>query len=170
MGLELGFTVESMPTIEVEGERISSTRVRKALACGDHELAERLLGHRYTMQGRVRAGDQLGRQWGFPTANLHLHRRLTPVHGIFTVLMHGVADKPLPGVASVGERPTIDGTRTLLEVHLLDFNQDIYGRYVQVEFCKKLRDEVRFATIDLLKEQIAKDVLAARDYFKKGAL
>jgi riboflavin kinase / FMN adenylyltransferase len=170
MGMELGFSVEAMPTIEVEGERVSSTRVRKALAEGNHQLTERLLGHPYAMLGRVRTGDQLGRTWGFPTANLHLHRRLTPVHGIYTVRMYGVGNKPLAGVAYVGERPTIDGTRTLLEVHLLDFNQDIYGHYVRVEFCQKLRDDAHYATVEQLKAQIAKDVAAARDYFKKGTL
>lgn len=166
MGEELGFTVEAMPTVLIDGERVSSTRVRKALAAGDHQLAKGLLGHAYTMLGRVGRGDQRGRQFGFPTANIYLHRKLTPVRGVYTVLMHGLGDKPLPGVANIGVRPTVDGTRTLLEVHLLDFNRDIYGRYVKVEFCEKLRDEVRFSSLDLLKEQIAKDVAAARDYFR----
>lgn len=166
MGQELGFTVEAMPTVIVDGERASSTRVRKALANGDHALVKRLLSHPYYMLGRVRAGDQLGRQLGFPTANIYLHRKLTPVKGVYAVLVHGISDRPLPGAANVGIRPTVDGTRILLEVHLLDFNQDIYGRYVKVEFCEKLRDEVRYPNLDLLKEQIARDVVETRKYFE----
>lgn len=166
-GEQQGFAVEAMSTVMIEGERVSSTRVRKALADGDHKLANRLLGHPYVMQGRVRLGNQLGRQFGFPTANIYLHRKLTPVRGVYTVYMHGMSDKPWPGVANVGIRPTVDGTRTLLEVHLLDFNQDIYGSYVQVEFCEKLRDEVRYPNLDLLKQQIAKDVETARNFFQK---
>jgi riboflavin kinase/FMN adenylyltransferase len=169
-GAELGFGVEAMQTILVDGERVSSTRVRKALASGDHAEVKRLLGHAYTMLGRVGRGDQRGRQWGFPTANIYLHRKLTPVRGVYTVLVHGISAQPLPGVANVGIRPTVDGTRTLLEVHLLDFNQDIYGRYVRIEFCEKLRDEVRYANLDLLREQIAKDVAAARNYFKNNGV
>lgn len=165
-GEQFGFTTTSLPTIEIAGERVSSTRVRKALADGDHLLTRKLLGHAYSMMGRVRGGDQRGRQLGFPTANIYLHRKLTPIRGVYTVYMHGVADYPWPGVANIGIRPTIDGTRTLLEVHLLDFNQDIYGRYVEVEFCEKLRDEIRYNNLDLLKEQIAKDVNMSRHYFK----
>lgn len=166
LGKQYGFTASAMPTFMIEGERVSSTRVRKVLKEGDHQLVRKLLGRPYSMQGRVRAGDQLGRQWGFPTANIFLQRSLTPLMGIYTVLVHGVADHPWPGAANLGVRPTVDGTRTLLEVHLLDFNQDIYGRYVEVEFCEKLRDEVRYPTIELLKEQIAKDVAVSREYFK----
>lgn len=162
MGAELGFMVEDIDTVLVDGERVSSTRVRKALADGDHQLVKKLLGHPFSLIGKVRHGDRRGRQWGFPTANIFLHRKLTPVRGVYTVYVHGVDSKPWPGVANVGIRPTVDGTRTLLEVHLLDFNQDIYGRCVQVEFCEKLRDEVRFANFDLLREQIAKDVDLAR--------
>jgi riboflavin kinase/FMN adenylyltransferase len=169
-GETAGFSVEAMHTILVDGERVSSTRVRKALADGDHKLVRRLLGHAFNLLGRVRRGDQRGRQWGFPTANIYLHRKLTPVRGVYTVYMHGIAKHPLPGVANVGIRPTVDGTRTLLEVHLLDFNQDIYGRDVRVEFCEKLRDEVRFTNLDLLREQIAKDVTAARNYFKNNGV
>lgn len=167
MGKELGFTTEAMSTVLIEGERVSSTRVRKALKDGDHVLVGKLLGHPYCMEGRVSHGNRLGRQLGFPTANLFLHRKLTPVSGIYTVYMHGITDDPLRGVANVGTRPTVDGTRTLLEVHLLNFNQDIYGRYVQVEFCEKQRDEVRYPNLALLTEQIAKDVEIARLYFQK---
>lgn len=166
-GRQLGFTVEAMPTFLLDDERVSSTRIRQVLAAGDHTLAQRLLGRPYTMQGRVRGGDRLGRQLGFPTANIFLHRHLTPVHGIYTVYMHGITDHPLAGVANVGTRPTVDGTRTLLEVHLLDFNSDIYGRYVTVEFCEKLREEERYPNLDILTKQIAKDVEQARQYFKK---
>jgi riboflavin kinase/FMN adenylyltransferase len=184
MGEKLGFSAESLPTFLIDGERVSSTRVRKALMAGDHELAQRLLGRPYSMQGRVRHGDKLGRQLGFPTANIYLHRKMAAVSGIYAVLMHGIAEQPLPGAANVGTRPTVDGSsntpqgsrdgsqggsrdgsRALLEVHLLDFNQEIYGRYVQVEFCKKLREEERYSSLELLREQIAKDVAEVRDYF-----
>jgi riboflavin kinase/FMN adenylyltransferase len=165
MGRTLGFTVEALPTVMLDGVRVSSTRVRKALAEGDHDLANRLLGRPYSMLGKIRHGDKLGRQLGFPTANLWLHRKLTPVRGVYTVLMHGIEKYPLQGVANVGTRPTVDGTRTLLEVHLLAFDQDIYGRHVKVEFCKKLRDEERYASLDILKDQIAKDVEVAREFF-----
>jgi len=167
MGRTRGFSVESMHTVMVEGERVSSTRVRKALAEGSHDLVRQLLGRPYSMMGRIRFGDQRGRQWGFPTANIFLHRKLTPVRGVYTVYVHGVAEHPWPGVANIGVRPTVDGTRTLLEVHLLDFNREIYGRYVRVEFCEKLRDEIRFSSLDLLKQQIAADVVSARNYFQK---
>src|SRR5579883_270089 len=149
MGKDLGFTVEAMATVLIEGDRVSSTRVRHALAIGDHGLVKKLLGRPYSMLGRIREGDQLGRQWGYPTANIFLHRRLTPVRGVYTVYVYGIADHPLPGTAYIGMRPTIDGTKALLEVHLLDFDQDIYGRYVRVEFCEKLRDDERFANVEL---------------------
>ncbi len=162
----VGIEVNAMEAVQVGGERVSSTRVRAALAQGDHPLVARLLGHPYTMKGRVVGGDQRGRQWGFPTANIHLDRDLTPVWGVYTAYMHGITSQPWPGVANVGVRPTVDGMRCLLEVHLFDFNQDIYGKHVEIEFCTKLRDEIRFADISLLKTQIADDVLMARHYFQ----
>lgn len=165
LGDEYGFTVEAMPTLLMNEERVSSTRVRAALTSGQLALAADLLGHPYTMQGRIRHGDKLGRELGFPTANIHLHRRLTPLHGIYIVYMHGLGDQPVAGVANIGTRPTVNGTTTLLEVHLLDFNADIYGRYVEVEFCAKVRDEERFANLDVLKEYMASDVAIARAYF-----
>lgn len=166
MGQSLGFSVAAMPTYEVDDQRVSSTRVRQALLAGDHLLTKELLGRPYSMLGRVAHGDKLGRLLGFPTANIHLHRRMTPVSGIYTVYMHGIADQPLPGVANIGTRPTVGGTRSLLEVHLLNFNQDIYGRYVRVEFCQKLRDEEKYESLALLKEQIAKDVEVGKRYFQ----
>lgn len=168
MGQELGFTVEIMSSVELEGERVSSTRIRKALAEADHPLAERLLGRPYDMHGRIVYGNQLGRELGFPTANIFLHRQAAPVQGIYVVRLHGIAKKGLPGVANVGIRPTIGGTRMLLEVHVFDFAENIYGRQVRVEFCKKLREEEKFVTLDLLKEQMVKDAEQARCYFKLG--
>jgi riboflavin kinase/FMN adenylyltransferase len=167
LGKQWGFEVEATDTLLIDGERISSTRVRKALADNEMTLVQRLLGHPYTMQGRVGRGDQRGRQFGFPTANIFLHRQHTPLKGVYTVYMHGIADHPWPGVANLGVRPTVDGMRTLLEVHLLSFKQELYGSYVTVEFCEKLRDEKRFPDIELLKQQIALDVEQARNYFSK---
>lgn len=165
-GADLGFTVSAMPSVIIEGIRVSSTEVRAALQTGNLNLAAKFLGRSYTMQGRVSHGDKLGQQWGFPTANIFLHRQLTPLKGVFTVLMHGLENEPMPGVANIGIRPTVNGTRTLLEVHLLDFNQTIYGKYVEVEFCKKLREEIHYPNVELLKQQIARDVLDARNYFE----
>jgi riboflavin kinase/FMN adenylyltransferase len=166
-GAEYGFTVTAMPSVLSSEQRISSTLIRLALAEGNHALAEQLLGHPYTMMGRVVHGDKLGRQLGFPTANIYLHREVAPVAGIYTVLMHGIGQEALKGVANVGIRPTVGGTRALLEVYLFDFNQDIYGKHVTVEFCKKLRDEERYSNLDLLKEAIAQDVLEGRRYFRE---
>jgi riboflavin kinase / FMN adenylyltransferase len=164
-GAESGFTVETMPDVLIDGERVSSTLVRQALAAGQEEVVQRLLGRPYVMEGRVVYGDQRGRTIGFPTANILLRRKATPVHGVYVVRMYGIAPQGIAGVANVGERPTVDGKRTLLEVHLFDFSADIYHRQVRVEFCKKLRDEQRFENFDLLKEQIWRDATAARAYF-----
>lgn len=164
-GARHGFQVAHMHTFSVDHARVSSTRVRTALAAGDMVLAERLLGRPYRMSGRVAHGNKLGRQLGFPTANLFVHRKVTPVAGIYVVELFGLEGEPLHGVASVGTRPTVDGTRCLLEVHLFDFDREIYGRHVHVDFLKKLRDEERFASLDLLTAQIARDAQHARDYF-----
>lgn len=163
-----GFSVEVIEPILTSGERVSSTRLRQALTKGEHGLVRKYLGYAYSMSGRVARGDQRGRQWGFPTANIYLHRALTPIQGVYTVKVHGLATEGLPGVANIGVRPTVDGTRALLEVHLLDFEQNIYGKHVKVEFCEKLRDEQRFESIELLREQIAQDIIQAREYFARA--
>ena len=164
-GEKHGFQVVSMHSFQVDGERVSSTRVREALAKGAMQTAGKLLGRNYRMSGRVARGDQRGRQMGFPTANIYLHRQATPVRGVFAVEMFGVEGEPVEGVANVGIRPTIDGTRCLLEVHLFDYSADIYGQYVEVVFLHKLRDEVRFASLDALIQQIGLDAEAARTFF-----
>ena len=164
-GKKYGFQVVSMHTFEIDAERVSSTRIRTALQKGDMSAAEKLLGRRYRMSGRVAHGEKLGRELGFPTANIHLHRHASPVQGIFVVEVFGLDEEPLQGVASVGTRPTINETKALLEVFLLDFSQDIYGRHIQVSFLKKLRDEEKFDSLDELKVQIQRDVEQAQAYF-----
>ena len=166
-GAEHGFQVVNMLSFQVDGQRVSSTLIRQALREGDIRGAEKLLGRGYRMSGCVSRGDQRGRTIGFPTANIHLHRRATPVQGVYAVEMYGIEGEPLRGVANVGTRPTVDGSRTLLEVHLFDFNADIYGCHVEVNFLRKLRDELRFASFEALKQQIELDAAAARDFFQK---
>jgi len=165
-GEQFGFQVVNMHTFAIEGGRVSSTRIRKALDTGDLAEAERLLGRAYRMSGRVVHGEKLGRELGFPTANINLHRKVTPLQGIFVVEVFGLEGEPLPGVASLGIRPTINGKKILLEVYLFDFDQDIYGKHIQVSFLHKLRDEVKYTTLDALKVQIQKDVDEAKQYFE----
>jgi len=131
-GARLGFEVEVQPPVMLDGERISSSAVREALGRGDFARARRWLGRAWTMRGRVIAGRRLGRDLGFPTANLPLERRRAPVAGIFAVRVHGVAGDALPGVASLGTRPTIAGTEALLEAHVFNFDADLYGREIEV--------------------------------------
>ena len=164
-GAEYGFDVTSTQTFCEGGVRISSTAVRQALADDDLAQAENLLGHPFTISGRVVHGDELGRTIGFPTANLPLRRQVSPVKGVFAVEVTGLGDKPLPGVANIGTRPTVSGVRQQLEVHLLDVVMDLYGRHIDVILRKKIRNEQRFASLDELKAQIARDELTAREYF-----
>jgi len=166
-GASFGFTVEAMPSILVNGERVSSTLIRDALQRADHAAVIHYLGRPYSMKGRIVYGNQRGRQIGFPTANINLHRQATPVKGVYAVRMHGIQKEAIAGVANIGVRPTVDGTRTLLEVHLFDFSQDIYGHHVCVEFCKKLRDEEHYDNLELLKNAITNDAMLARNYFRE---
>ncbi len=162
-----GFDVQGLEEVTVGGERVSSTAIRNALAMGDLGLAERLLGRPYSISGHVAHGDKLGRQLGYPTANIHMLHERPPLFGIYAVKLSGLGERDFPGVASLGVRPTLkqDG-KPLLEVHLFDFDRDIYGRHVRVHFLKKLRDEARFPNLEALKRQIAVDEQAARYYFK----
>jgi riboflavin kinase/FMN adenylyltransferase len=157
-----GFTVEQVGSVVGDGLRVSSTEIRKALAAGELDRARRLLGRYYSMTGRVVDGQKLGKQLGFPTANVNLNRRASPVAGIFAVRVDGLGDRRLDGVASVGSRPTVDGIDVILEVHIFDFDRDIYGEYIKVEFIEKLRDEVRFPDLDSLTEQMHRDAAQAR--------
>ena len=161
-GRQLGFEVDVVPPVTVDGERVSSSGVREALARADFAQVRRWLGRPYSMTGRVVQGNRLGRDLGFPTANLQIERRRPPVQGIFAVRVHGAADEPLPGVASLGTRPTVDGEHTLLEAHVFDFSGDLYGREIEVEFVAKLRDEARFEDLGALVAQMHRDAEAAR--------
>ena len=164
MGADYGFGVESLPTVADAGERISSTRVRDALLAGDLRHAAQCLGRRYRIAGRVAHGNKRGRTIGFPTMNIGLLRRSTPLRGVFAVQVHCLDARPLPGVANIGNRPTLAGDdRFLLEVHLLDYEGDFYGRHVEVDFIERIRDEHKFDSFDALREQIARDVLRARE-------
>jgi len=164
-GNDKGFQVVTMRTFAVDGERVSSTRVRVALEQGNLEQAEKLLGRPYRMCGRVAHGDKIGRTLGIPTANIFLHRKRSPLHGIFVVEVFGLEREPVWGAASIGSRPTVGGTRTLLEIHLLDFDEQIYGKHLQINFLHKIRDEEKYDTMDVLKARIEKDIEETRDWF-----
>jgi riboflavin kinase / FMN adenylyltransferase len=161
-GTRLGFDVDVLEPVTLDGERISSSGVRAALARGDFERARCWLGRPWSMRGRVMPGKRLGRDLGFPTANVPLERRRAPVAGIFAVRVHGVANAALPGVASLGTRPTIGGVEALLEAHLFDFSGELYGREIEVEFVAKLRDEASFPTLEALTAQMQRDAADAR--------
>ncbi|MFI4968618.1 MAG: bifunctional riboflavin kinase/FAD synthetase [Lysobacterales bacterium] len=167
-GERRGFAVSVMPDVEVGGERISSSGIRAHLAAGEFDAAARLLGRRFTIGGHVVRGRQLGRKLGYPTANIRLGRRTSPVGGIFAVRVHGIDTQPMPGVASLGVRPTIapSGAATaepLLEAHLFDFDGDLYGRRIEVEFVQKLRDEEKFDDLDAMVRQIDRDAQEAKE-------
>jgi len=168
-GEALGFDAEFLPTVEVKGERASSTAVRSALAAGELEHAALLLGRPYSISGHVVHGDKLGRDIGFPTANIQLKHNRPPLLGIFAVELYGLNGAPLPGVASLGKRPTVKGLDAVpvLEVHLFDFNADIYGRRVRVDFLHKLRDEEKYPDLDSLVAQIRRDVDNAKQFLEQ---
>ncbi|MDH3916087.1 MAG: bifunctional riboflavin kinase/FAD synthetase [Chromatiales bacterium] len=156
-----GFEVVDTPSYSVDGIRVSSTLVRESLAKGDLGFAEQMLGRPYSMSGRVVRGDQLGRQLGFPTANLRVGRHKPPLRGVYAVRIRGLG-QVRAGMASLGTRPTVDGTEMRLEVHIFDFDEDVYGRHIRVEFAHRLRTEKRFDNVGLMTEQLHRDGRTAR--------
>lgn len=165
-GQSEGFSVEAATTVEVSGERVSSTRIRHLLAGGDLDGAERLLSRPFSLTGRVLHGQKLGRQLGAPTANVQIKRRHAPLAGVFVVSAK-VEGRRLPGVANIGLRPSVNSDgKPHLEVHLFDWQGDLYGRRLQVTFHHRLRDERRFASLDALRQAIEADFAAARQYWR----
>jgi riboflavin kinase/FMN adenylyltransferase len=161
MGAELGFSADEIQPVELQGERVSSTRIREALRGGDFTNAANLLGRPYAIGGRVVRGKQLGRTLGFPTANLRFPKA-PALSGIYATWVHGVGDRPRASVSSFGTRPTVQGVEPLLEAHLFDFDGDLYGRHIEVEFVAKLRDELKFPDLPSLTEQMHRDADSAR--------
>jgi riboflavin kinase/FMN adenylyltransferase len=163
MGLEFGFEVENMNTYKLDADRVSSTRIRELLTLGDLNAAAHCLGRPYRICGRVIHGHKRGRTIGFPTLNVNMHRLVSPLHGVYAVRVDGLQRGGMPGVANIGNRPMVDGDhRYLLEVHIFDFNQEVYGEHVSVEFVQKLRDETRFDSFELLRQQIQRDAEHAK--------
>lgn len=162
-GKQYGFDVTDMASYSIKGARVSSTLIRDALNKGDLSTAEVMLGRAYSVCGRVVQGEKLGRKIGFPTANIQMLRKNTAIEGVFAVIMTGIGEQAIKGVANVGTRPTVNGgARVLLETHLFDFDQDIYGKYVEVHFKHKLRSEMCFQSLDDLKQQIQLDTAQAK--------
>jgi riboflavin kinase/FMN adenylyltransferase len=168
-GKQYGFEVAALPTVMNEGVRISSSAVRQALAASDFPLAAQLLGHPYAVSGHVIHGKKLGRTIGFPTLNLKIAHKRPALSGIFVVQVHGLEDRPVQGVASLGVRPTVeDSGRVLLETYLFDYSKQCYGKLVRVEFLKKLRDEEKYVDLPTLTAAIERDAQQARDFFKQS--
>lgn len=161
----LDYQVENTNSLSVDNVRVSSSAVREFLANGNFTAAEKLLGHRYSMAGRVIHGDKKGRTINFPTANIPIKRLHSPLKGVFAVEVNTGNRDCLPGVANIGHRPTVNGTRTQLEVHIFDFSETIYGQRLEVTFRKKLRDEKKFESFAALKTQIENDAMQAKKYF-----
>jgi riboflavin kinase/FMN adenylyltransferase len=156
-----GTNVIAHETVSNNGIRISSTRIREALLNNDFDLAAKLLGRPYTFSGKVVFGQQLGRTIGVPTANLWIPKQRLPISGVYAVKCQ-LAGKILNGIANMGIRPTVDGSKPVLEIHIFNFNKSIYGERLTIEFKNKLRDEKKFDNIDLLKKQILKDINQAK--------
>jgi riboflavin kinase / FMN adenylyltransferase len=163
-----GFTSEGLESIMVGVDRVSSTRIREALKAGQFAQAASWLGRPYRMSGRVERGDQRGRLLGYPTANINPGRLILPFSGVYAVKVYGLGSVPLVGMANLGTRPTVDGKKTLLEVHIFQFDQTIYGQALEIEFCHKIREEQRFESLADLTAQIQADHLAVESYFHHG--
>lgn len=162
LGTRFGFGLSEFSSHLLAGERVSSTLIREALASGNLGRAEQLLGRRYAISGRVVHGQKLGRKLGFPTANLRLHRRVIPLNGVFAVRASGAGLQSAAAVASLGTRPVVNGVEPLLEVHVFNYDNDLYGQQLQVEFVARLRDELWFPSLDALVTQIKQDALQAQ--------
>ena len=185
-GSKYGYGVSHLGTLKLEGERVSSTRVREVLAEGNFKLAEKLLGHEYFIMGRVVYGRQLGRQLGVPTANIRLQRYKAALEGVYCVTVEGIddndngdqpnsesnkqANQVYTGIANIGVRPTVDGKEPLLEVHVFDYSGNLYNQLLTVKFQHKLRDEQTFESIDALKAQIDNDLVIAKTWFENNAV
>ncbi len=165
-GEKAGFEVENSHTLLIDNERVSSTRIRQCLADNDLVMARLLLGRPYTLSGRVAHGKKLGRDLGFPTINLKMGSRPIAAYGIFAVLVKGIDNRILRGVASIGTRPTVNGVGTWLEVYILNFAEQIYGRCVDVELLHKIRDEEKFDSLQALTARIERDIEAAKAFFE----
>ena len=166
-GQKFGFSVQNTDTLIIDGARVSSTRIRDCIQNDDFNQAAKLLGRPYTLSGKVAHGKKLGRELGFPTINIKMGDKTLIVKGIFAVSVKGIDNRVLPGVASIGTRPTVNGVDTILEVFILDFDQDVYGYSVDVEFLHKIRDEEKFDSLEELGLHIEKDTVKARQYFKQ---
>lgn len=164
-----GFSVVNTATFLLDGDRVSSTRIRSALAQNDFTLAERLLGRRYTVTGRVLHGQKLGRQLGVPTANIRMHRFPCPMRGVYAVRVAMPDGSYENAVCNVGMRPTVNGVQPVLEAHLLDFKGHLYGQLLSVEFLEFIRPEQKFDGLEQLKEQIFADIDQVRAYFAQNA-
>lgn len=167
-GEQYGFDVVNTNSFCVSDMRVSSTAIRQSLACGELQEAAAMLGRPYSINGRVAHGNKLGRTIGFPTANVLLKRRVSPVSGVYAVRVSGIDDEILPGVANVGVRPTVNGVRQQLEVHVFDVAKDLYGKQLEVQLLHKLRDEKKFDSLEQLKQQIENDALAARAWLAEA--
>ena len=167
MGAELGFAAGTIAPVELDGAPVSSTRIRAALQGGDFATAARLLGKPYSIAGRVVHGKQLGRTLGYPTANLRFANKTPALRGIYATRVHGVGTQPWPSVSSFGTRPTVDGKEPLLEAHLFDFDGDLYGRLIEIEFVARLRDEEKFPDLPTLVAQMDRDAAQARHILMK---
>jgi riboflavin kinase/FMN adenylyltransferase len=165
LGLAYSFNVTGVNTVRIGGERVSSSRIRQLLGENNLNKARALLGRRFSITGHVAYGDQRGKTWGFPTANIFLRDDNVPLRGVFSVLVTGIGSQAFNGVANLGYRPTVSGNRFMLEVHCFDFDQNIYGHRIKVEFCSWIREERKFSGLEALQIQIRKDADQARDWF-----
>ncbi len=169
-GHKAGFEVENSHTLLIDNERVSSTRIRRCLANNDMLQARQLIGRPYTLSGRIAHGKKLGRQLGYPTINLKMGSRPIAVNGIFAVLVKGIDNRTLRGVASIGTRPTVNGVGTILEVYILNFSEQVYGCCVDVEILHKIRNEEKFDSLDALIAKIDQDIIEAHTYFEHNEI